>query len=112
MCLNKICYNKRDLEKNHQKTLKILTNRGYDKTETMSYNNKTIVIPENEILNKNPTENSKIMLLIVTFNPTPRSKQIKPKLEENFKNPLLLLLKEPKISKTSLEAINFTIIKN
>ena len=78
----------------------------------MSYINKAIVIPENEVLNKNPTENSKKMLLIVTFNPTPRSKQIKPKLEEYFKNPLLLLLKEPKISKTVLEVINFTIIKN
>lgn len=35
--LNKICYNKSDLEKSCQKTL---TNRGYDKIETMFNINK------------------------------------------------------------------------
>ena len=56
--LNKTCYDKRDIKKTRQKLLKILTNRGYDKTETMSHISNAIAVPRNEILNKNPIENN------------------------------------------------------
>ena len=56
--LNKTCYNKRDIKKTRQKLLKILTNRGYDKTETMSHISNAIAVPRNEILNKNPIQNN------------------------------------------------------
>ena len=56
--LNKTCYNKRDIKKTRQKLLKILTNRGYDKTETMSHISNAIAVPRNEILNKNSIENN------------------------------------------------------
>ena len=48
--------------KNYQKLLKLfekLTNRGYDKNETMSHINKAIAISRNEILNKKPKKNNK-----------------------------------------------------
>ena len=48
--------------------MKTLTERGYDKTETMSHINKAIAVPRNEILNKNPTKNHEKVPLIVTFN--------------------------------------------
>ena len=122
-CLNKICYNNSDLEKNCQKLLKTLTNRDYDKTETMNHINKDIAIPRNEILIKNLTENKEKTLLIATFSRTLADLrliinknwhilQTDPKLKEMFKNSLLLPLKETKISVTLLEVINFTLIEN
>ena len=68
--LNKICYNKSDLEKNCQKQLKILTNRGCNKTGTMTHINKAFGIHKNEILNNNPTKSDEKIPLIVTFNIT------------------------------------------
>ena len=122
-CLNKICYNNSDLEKNCQKLLKTLTNRDYDKTETMNHINKDIAIPRNEILIKNLTENKEKTPLIATFSRTLADLrlminknwhilQTDPKLKEMFKNSLLLPLKETKISVTLLEVINFTLIEN
>ena len=95
--LNKICYNKSDIEKNDQKLLTTLTNWRYDKSETMSHINKAIAVPRNEILNKNQTENNEKIPSIVTFNRTlPNLRhivyknwyilQIEPKLKEIFKN--------------------------
>ena len=66
----KNCYNKSDLEKNSQRLLTTLTNRGSGKTKTMSHINKAVFIPRNEILNKNPTENDEKTPLIATFNRT------------------------------------------
>ena len=98
LCLNKIWYNKRDLEKNCQKLLKTLTNRRYDKTETMAHINKAITIPRYENLNKNPAENDEKIPLILIFNRTLPDLihiinnnwhilQIEPKFKETFKNP-------------------------
>ena len=50
--------------------MKTLTERGYDKTETMSHINKAIAVPRNEILSKNPTKSDEKIPLIVTFNRT------------------------------------------
>ena len=58
--------------KNYQKLLKLfekLTNRGYDKNETMSHISKAIAIFRNEILNKKTKKTIK-KALIVTFNRT------------------------------------------
>ena len=94
----KNCYNKSDLEKNSQRLLTTLTNRGSGKTKTMSHINKAVFIPRNEILNKNPTENDEKTPLIATFNRTlPDLRHIvnknwdvlqrEPKLKEMSKNP-------------------------
>ena len=87
----------------------------------MSHMNQTIL--SNETLNNNPTENDQKIPLIVTFNRTlPDLRrlinrnwhvlQMEPKLKEIFKNPVLLSLKETKISVTLLKVGNFIIIKN
>ena len=113
--------NKRNLEKNCQRSLEPLTNWYFDETETMSNIIKAIAIPRNEILNKNPTENDEKLPLIVTFNRTIQDLrnivnqnghilQIDPKLEETLKKPPVVLFKRNKL--TLLEIINFTNNKN
>ena len=67
--LNKICLSKNDLEKNCQKLPKTLTNRDYDKTETMSHMSKAIATSKNEISKKNSIENNEKIPLIVTLHP-------------------------------------------
>ena len=67
--LNKICLNKSDLEENCQKLPKTLTNRDYDKTETMSHMSKAIATSKNEILKKNSIENDEKIPLIVPLYP-------------------------------------------
>ena len=120
--LNKICYSKSNLKKTCQKLLKTPTNRVNDKTETMSHINKAIAIARNEILNKKPTENGEKILLTVTFNKIlPDLRHIfnknwhilwiEPNLKEISRTPLLLSLKETKVSVTLLEVINFILIK-
>ena len=113
--------NKRNLEKTCQRPVEPLTNRYYDKTETMSNILKAIAILRNEILNKNPTANDEKIPSIVTFNRTIQDLrnivnqnghilQIDPKLEETLKKPLVVLFKRNKL--TLLEIINFTNNKN